>query len=323
MRNNFFCLTLCATIYALCSPVAAQQPTTLARIGILRLGSPPDPLIDAFREALTKLGYLEGRNIVTDLRYTRGKEAQLRESAAELVRQKVDLIVAPGGTAARIAKNATKTIPIVVTAVADPVGEGLVSSLARPGGNVTGLSNLSPDLSGKRIEILKEAFPKISRLAVFATPSEEGGQLKASDDSARAFKLQLQVFEINARNDIESAIRKLKKQNPDALLVLGSAITFEHREYLVEQLVAIRRPAMLPHVAFVDSGGLMSYGPNFTDLYRRAATYVDKILKGAKPANLPVEQPTKFELIINLKAAKQIGLTIPPNVLARADRVIK
>ena len=301
----------------------AQQPTKLARIGVLRLGSPPDPLIDAFRDALSKLGYVDGRNIVMELRYTRGKEGQLPNLAAELVREKVDLLVAPGGTAARIAKDATKAIPIVVTAVADPVGEGLVASLARPGGNVTGLSNLSPDLSGKRIEILKEAFPKISRLAVLATPSEEGGQLQAAIESARVWKLQVRSFEVNVRHDIETAFIEMNKPSPDALLVLGSAITFEHRKFLVEKLVKIRRPAILPHVAFVESGGLMSYGPNFTDLYRRAAIYVDKILKGAKPTDLPVEQPKKFELVINLKTAKQIGVTIPPNVLARADRVIR
>jgi putative ABC transport system substrate-binding protein len=301
----------------------AQQPAKVPRVGILRIGSPPDPLIDDFRDELSKLGYLEGQNIVIEYRYTQGKQGQLPDLAADLVRRKVDVIIAPGGTAARIAKATTNTIPIVVTAVADPVGEGLVSNLARPGGNVTGLSNLSPDLSGKRIEILQEAFPKIARVAVLVAPSEEGGQLKATDDSARTLKLQIQAFEVHSRNDIENAFKTMKKQSHDAFIVFGSGVTFEHRKFLADQLARTRRPAMLPHSAFVESGGLMSYGPNFSDLYRRAAVYLDKILKGTKPADLPVEQPKKFEFIINLKTAKQIGLTIPPNVLARADRVIR
>jgi putative tryptophan/tyrosine transport system substrate-binding protein len=300
----------------------AQQSAKIPRVGILRIGSPPDPLIGDFRDELSKLGYSEGQNIAIEYRYTQGKE-QLRDLAADLVRQKVDVIVAPGGTAARIAKDTTKTIPIVITAVADPVGEGLVSNLARPGGNVTGVSNVSPDLSGKRIEILKEAFPKISRLAVLLAPSEEGGQLKATDDSARTLKLQIQAFEVHSRNDIDNAFNTIKKQSYDAFIVFGSGITFEHRKFLADQLVSIRRPAIWPHVAFVVSGGLMSYGPNFSELYRRAAVYVDKILQGAKPADLPVEQPKEFEFIINLKTAKQIGVTIPPNVLARANKVIK
>jgi len=316
-----FCLLI--TFFLITGLAQAQQATKLSRVGVLRLGSPPDPLIDAFRDALSKLGYVEGQNVVIELRYTRGKGGQLQELATDLVRQKVDVIVAPGGTAARIAKDATKTIPIVVTAVADPVGEGLVSSLARPGGNVTGFSNLSPDLSGKRIEILKEAFPRIARVAVLVTPSEEGGQLKATGDLARVLNLRIHAFEVNTRTDIEAAFGKLKKQSPDAWLILGSAITFEHRKLLAQRLVESRLPAILPHVAFVESGGLMSYGPNFADLYRRAAVYVDKILKGVKPADLPIEQPTKFEFVINLKTAKQMGLTIPPNVLARADRVIR
>jgi putative ABC transport system substrate-binding protein len=323
IRNSKSEILLGALLFALCHPVEAQQPSKIPRLGILRIGSPPDPLIGDLRDELSKMGYLEGQTIAIEYRYTQGKEAQLRDLAADLVRQKVDVIVAPGGTAARIAKDTTKTIPIVITAVADPVGEGLVANLARPGGNVTGVSNLSPDLSGKRMEILKEAFPKISHVAVLVAPSEEGGQLKATYESARRLELQIQPFEVHSRNDIESAFNTSKRQSHDAFIVFGSGITFEHRSFLLDQLISIRRPAMLPHIAFVASGGLMSYGPNFSDLYRRAAVYVDKILKGAKPADLPVEQPTKFELVINLKTAKQIGLTIPPNVLARADRVIK
>jgi putative ABC transport system substrate-binding protein len=303
--------------------VEAQQAGKVARISVLRIGSPPDPLIDNFRDGLNKLGYVEGRNIVFELRYNQGSEDQLRELATDLVRQNVDVIMAPGGTAARVAKDTTRSIPIVITAVADPVGEGLVSSLARPGGNVTGLSNLSPDLSGKRIETLKEAFPKLSRLAILVAPSEEGGQVKAIEKAAKTLQVQTKFFQVNGRRDIDSAFDAMTKQRHDAILVIGSGITFEHRKFIAEQLIKLRLPAMTPHVAFVETGGLMSYGPSFADLYRRAAIYVDKILKGAKPAELPVEQPIKFDLIINLKTAKQIGLTISPNVLARADRVIR
>jgi len=303
--------------------VEAQEPGKMARIGVLRIGSPPDPLIDSFRNGLNNLGYVEGRNIAVELRYSQGGEDQLRELATDLVRQNVDVIVAPGGTTARVAKRTTSSIPIVITAVADPVGEGLVSSLAKPGGNVTGLSNLSPDLSGKRIEALKEAFPKISRLAILVAPSEEGGQVKAIGDAAKALKLQTRFFQVNSGSDISGAFGVMTKQRQDAILVIGSGITFEHRKLIAEQLIKLRLPAMMPHIAFVEAGGLMSYGPSFADLYRRAAIYVDKILKGTKPAELPVEQPVKFDLIINLKTAKQIGLTIPPSVLARADKVIK
>jgi putative ABC transport system substrate-binding protein len=294
-------------------PVEAQEPGKMARIGVLRIGSPPDPLIDSFRDGLNNLGYVEGRNIAFELRYTQGGEEHLRKLATDLVRRNVDVIVAPGGTAARVAKNTSYTIPIVITAVADPVGEGLVASLARPGGNVTGLSNLSPDLAGKRIEALKEAFPKISRLAILVAPSEEGGQMKTIENAAKALKLQTRFFQVD----------ELTKQTQDAILVIGSGVTFEHRKSIAEQLIKLRLPAMMPHVAFVEAGGLMSYGPNFADLYRRAAIYVDKILKGSKPAELPVEQPTKFDFIVNLKTAKAMGLTIPPNLLARSNRVIK
>jgi putative ABC transport system substrate-binding protein len=304
-------------------PAEAQEPGKIARIGVLRIGSPPDPLIDSFRDGLSNLGYVEGRNIAFELRYTQGSEDRLRELAADLVRRKVDVIVAPGGTAARVAKESTRSIPIVITAVADPVGEGLVSSLARPGGNVTGLSNLSPDLAGKRIEALKEAFPKISRLAILVAPSEEGGQLKTIENAAKALELQTRVFQVNSGSDIGGAFDAMPKQRHDAILVIGSGITFEHRKSIAAHLIKLRLPAMMPHVAFVEAGGLMSYGPSFADLYRRAAVYVDKILKGSKPAELPVEQPTKFDFIVNLKTAKQIGLTIPPSVLARADRVIR
>lgn len=323
MTNQIVAITLACALLLSVDRVEAQQPGKMARIGVLRIGSPPDPLIDSFRDGLNKLGYVEGRNIAFELRYTQGSEDRLRELATDLVRQNVDVIVAPGGTAARVAKETTRSIPIVITAVADPVGEGLVSSLARPGGNVTGLSNLSPDLSGKRIEALKEAFPKISRLAILVAPSEEGGQVKTIENAAKTLKLQTRFFQVNGPRDIDVSFDALTKQMQDAMLVIGSGVTFEHRKSIAVQLIKLRLPAMMPHVAFVEAGGLMSYGPNFADLYRRAAIYVDKILKGSKPAELPVEQPTKFDFIVNLKTAKAMGLTIPPNLLARADRVIR
>ena len=302
----------------------AQQPRKPPRVGILRLGSPPDPMIEAFRRGLRELGYVEGQNIALELRWTEGKADRLGDLAAELVRLNVDVIVAPGGVAARAAKQASMAIPIVMVAVSDPVDEGLVASLARPGGNITGLSNMSPDLSGKRLEMLKEISPKTSRVAVLYTPDEEGrSQAKATEEAGRVLKLQLQPLEARGLADIERAFTTMARERAEALLVLGSAVIFEHRKRLAEMAAKSRRPALYPHIGFVEPGGLMSYGPDFPDLYRRAAVYVDKILKGTKPSDLPIEQPTKFELVINLKAAKQIGLTIPPNLLAGADRVIR
>ena len=303
---------LAALVFALWVPAQAQQPAKPPRIGFIRLGSPPDPMVEAFRQGLRELRYEEGKNITVEYRWTDGKPERLSAVAAELVRLKVDVIVAPGSTVARAVKQAIAIIPIVITAIPDPVGEGFVASLSHPGGNITGLSNLSPDLSGKRLEILKEAFPKISRLAVLRTPEEEGGQMKATEDVAKSLGLKLQPFDARSPTDIETAFSMMPKRNIDAFVVLGSAILFEHRKLLAELAAKSRRPAMYPHVGFVEPGGLMSYGPDFSDLYRRAAIYVDKILKGRKPADLPVEQPMKFELVINLKTAKQIGLTVPP-----------
>jgi putative ABC transport system substrate-binding protein len=324
MRNKIFCFALGALVFALGFPAEAQQPRKTPRVGILRLGSPPDPLVEAFRRGLRELGYVEDQNITVELRWTEGKADRLDDLAAELVRLKVDVIVAPGGLAARAANRASMAIPIVMIAVTNPVGEGLVTSLARPGGNITGLSNMSFDLSGKRLETLKEISPKTSRVAVLYTPDEEGrSQAQATEEAGRVLKLQLQPLEARGLADIERAFTTMARERAEALLVLGSAVIFEHRRRLAELAAKSRRPALYPHSGFVEPGGLMSYGPDFPDLYRRAAVYVDKILKGTKAADLPVEQPTKFELVINLKTAKQIGLTIPPNVLARADKVIK
>ena len=268
---------------------------------------------------------MEGKNIVIEWRYAEGKLDRLPALAAELVRLKVDVIVTAGPTATRAAKEATTTIPIVMAQDSDPVGNGFVASLARPGGNITGLSNLRPELSGKQLELLKEIIPKLSRVAVFGTSTEPGNAqaLKEMELAAGAFRVKLQYLDVLNPKDIETAFRAASKGRADAVLVLPGPIFNSHRKQIVELAVKSRLPAIYSRPEYVEDGGLMSYGVSMTDLDRRAATYVDKILKGAKPADLPVEQPTKFEFIINLKAAKQIGLTIPPNVLARADRVIR
>jgi putative ABC transport system substrate-binding protein len=320
-RVALFCLLI--TLFLITALAQAQQPKKVPRVGFLRHGSPPDPLVDAFRRGLRDTGYVEGESIAIEYRWTEGKSDRLDNFAAELVGLKVDALVAPGVLAARAAKQATTTIPIVITAIPDPIGEGFIASLARPGGNLTGLSAVSSDLSGKRLEIFKEAYPKLSRLAVLSTPAEEGGQAKATEVAAKSLGLQAQVFEVRRRTDIEMAFSIMVQKRFDGFVVLGSGILFEHRKTLGELAVKNRRPAMYPHKAFTEPDGLMSYGPDFPDLFRRTVVYLDKIFKGAKPSELPVEQPAKFELVINLKAAKQIGLTIPPNVLVRADKVIR
>ena len=313
-----------------CAAIAqAQQTKKLPRIGYLGALSPSasSARIEAFRQGLRELGYVEGKNIVIEWRHHEGKLDRLAALAAELVRLKVDVIVTAGPPATRAAKEATATIPIVMTNDGDPVGTGLVASLARPGGNITGLSALAPELSGKQLEILKEVVPTLSRVAVFTTSTIPGHaqMLREVELAAKAFGLQLQYLDIlGGPKDIETAFRAAGKGRADAvlMLVLGGFAS-AHRTEIIELAIKGRLPVIYPNSQYVDAGGLMTYGVSLTDLDRRAATYVDKILKGAKPADLPVEQPTKFEFVINLKTAKQIGLTIPPNVLARADRVIK
>ena len=306
----------------------AQQPTKIPRIGYLA-GSSPSAIsarIEAFRQGLRELGYVEGKNIVIEWRSVEGKADQLPGLAAELVRLQVEVIVTGGPTATRAAKGVTTTIPIVMAHDNDPVANGFVASLARPGGNITGLSTLSPELSGKRLELLKEIVPKLSRVAVLGTSTRPGTaqELKEVELAAGAFGVKLQYLDIRDPKDIEAAFRAASKGRADAVVVLtGGGVINSQRTQVVELAVKSRLPAIYPSQATVEAGGLMSYGVNNLDLDRRAATYVDKILKGAKPADLPVEQPIKFEFIINLKAAKQIGLTIPPNVLARADKVIR
>ena len=305
----------------------AQQPKKVSRIGIL-FGSTPSAnsrRIEAFRQGMRELGYVEGKNIVIESRYAEGKFDRLPDLAAELVRLKVDVIVSGGQTPTRAAKEATNTIPLVMANDRDPVGSGFVASLARPGGNITGLSNLASELNGKRLELLKEIVPKLSRVAVLGTSSAEANaeSLRETELVATAFGVQLQYLDVLSAKDIESAFRAGSKGRAEAVFVLGGSVLLAQRTQIVELAAKNRLPATYNQPEYVEAGGLMTYGVNLADLYRRAATYVDKILKGAKPAEFPVEQPKKFELIINLKAAKQIGLTIPPNVLARADKVIK
>ena len=280
---------------------------------------------ETFRIGLRDLGYVEGRNIVIESRYAEEKLDRLPALAADLVRLKVSVIVTAGGQATRAAKAATSTIPIVMTNDPDPVGSGLIASLARPGGNVTGLSTLSPELSGKRMELLGEIVRKLSRVAVFGTSTQPGHSqtIKELELAAKEFKAQIQFLDVLVSKDIETSFRAAAKGRADGILTLTSAVLRSHRAQLAELAVKNRIPVIYNDVQFVEAGGLIFYGVSFRDLDRHAATYVGKILKGAKPADLPVEQPTKFEFVVNLKAAKQIGLTIPPNVLARADRVIR
>jgi len=305
----------------------AQQPARVLRIGFLAVTSPStiSARIEAFRQGLREFGYVEGKNIVIEYRYAEGKLDRLPALAAELMHLKVNIIVTASSTPTRATKEVTTTIPIVMANDTDPVDNGFVASLARPGGNITGLTSLAPELSGKRVELLKEIIPKLSRVAVMGTSTNPGNAraLKETELAAGAFGVKLQYLDVLSPKDVETAFRAATKGRADAVLLLGSPFFLSHRTQVADLAVNSRLPAISNLTEFVEAGGLITYGVSQHDLFRRAATYVDKILKGAKPANLPVEQPTKFELVINLKAAKQIGLTIPPNVLARADRVIK
>ena len=305
----------------------AQQAAKIPRIGYLS-GSSISVLadrIEAFRQGLRELGYVEGKNLVIEWRSAEGKIDRVPELAAELVRLKLDVIVSPGPAVTRPLKEATSTIPIVMASDTDPVGSGFIASLARPGGNITGLASLAPEVGGKQLELLKEISPKISRVAVIGNSANPGDAqaLRETVLAAGSFEVYLRYLDILDPKDIETAFRAAAKGRADALMVLGNPILNAHRKQIVDLAVKQRLPATYTRPEFIEAGGLMYYGTNYNDLFRRAATYVDKILKGAKPADLPVEQPKKFEFIVNLKAAKQIGLTVPPNVLARADRVIR
>jgi putative ABC transport system substrate-binding protein len=311
-----------------CVAVAyAQQPQKIPRIGFLAGVSPStiSARTEAFRQGLRELGYVEGKNIFVEWRSAEEKLDRLSDLAAELVRLKVQVIVSAAPTVTQPVKEATKTIPIVMAFDDDPVGNGFVASLARPGGNITGLSNLSPEISGKQLELLKEIVPRLSRVAVIGTSTRPGNtqSLKEIELAAGAFGVKVQYLDVQKSKDIETAFRAASKGRADSVLVFGGPVFNSQRKQIADLAVKSRLPAIYPRPEFVEAGGLMTYGPSVNDLFRRAATFVDKILKGTKPADLPVEQPIKFEFIINLKAAKQIGLTIPPNVLARADRVIR
>jgi len=327
MKKIIFCVALGTLLFVLHVSTGAQQPKKVPRIGFLAALSlsAVSARIEAFRQGLRELGYVEGKNIVIEWRYAEGKPERMRELAAELVRLQVDVIVTAGPASTRPAKEATVTIPIVMAFDVDPVGSGFVASLARPGGNITGLSSLAPEISGKQLELLKEIIPRLSRVAVLGNSTNPGNAqaLTETELAAGALGVKLQNLDILGRKDIDPAFRAASKGRADALLVLTNPIATSQRTQITDLAVKNRLPAIYDRPEFVEDGGLMTYGVSSTDLFRRAATYVDRILKGAKPADLPVEQPKKFEFIVNLKAAKQIGLTIPPNVLARADKVIK
>ena len=308
---------------------AAQPPEKVPRVGYLNPGSSSDPLrqrrLEAFRQGLRELGYVEGQNIAIESRWAEGKYDRYPALAADLVRSKVDVIVAQSGAATQAAQQATRTIPIVMSLVLDPVGIGLVPSLARPGGNVTGTSFMAPDLVGKQLQLLKEVVPKVSRVALLRHPDNpaSAAQLRQAEAAARALRVRLQTLEARNPEEIDSAFAAMTRERAGALLIFPDPIFGNQRRQIAELAAKRRLPAIHGGTPeYAEAGGLMVYSPNILDLKRRAATYVDKILKGAKPADLPVEQPTKFELVINLRTAKAIGLTIPPSLLQRADQII-
>ena len=303
----------------------AQQSGNLYRIGFLQYPSPQANNVEAFRQGLHALGYIEGRNIAIEQRYADGVHDRLSSLAAELVRRKVEVIVVDGTASAMATKAATATTPIVFALAADPVGSGLVASLARPGGNLTGLSNLAADLSGKQLQLLKEAVPDASEVAVLFNPVNPAtaSMLNGAHAAARALAIQLQVIEVRMPNELRNAFSAMVRRRAGAVLTLADPLFSSERVQLLKLAAENRLPVMIYERESVEAGGLMSYGPNYPDIYRRAAAYVDKILKGAKPADLPIEQPTRFELVINLKTAKALGLTIPQSILIRADEVIR
>jgi ABC-type uncharacterized transport system substrate-binding protein len=327
MSKTILSLAVAGLLLALGSHAEAQQAGKVHRIGVL-FGTPRSfnmTRVETFRQGLRELGYVEGKNVMIDYRYADGKLDLLPALASELVQLKVDVIVTSATSGVLAAKQATNTIPIIFTALGDPVGSGLVANLARPGGNVTGLSIVATELSGKRLELLKEALPKVTRVVVLWNPTSSGEslQFKETQAVAKALGVQLQSMKVQGANDFETGFQVVKKEGAQALLVIPSPVTNSNLKQILEFAAKNRLPAMYAGPEVVHAGGLMSYAPNYADQFRRAAIFVDKILKGAKPADLPVEQATKFEFIINLKTAKQIGVTIPPNVLARADKVIK
>ena len=330
MRRNVYGLTLCAMLLALCGSASAQQPKQVSRIGYLSSSDPAreSARAEAIRLALRERGHIEGQNIAIEYRYAAGKQERFPDLLAELVRLKVDVIVAAGGTRLiQAAKNATKTIPIVMAGAGiDPVEAGFVESIARPGGNLTGITNLGTELGGKRLELLKEAVPKIARVAVLYDPANPANVIDVKEVlpvAARALGLTIQPWEVGTADDFDRVFAAMGKQRLDGLYLIGGNLMNVNQKRVVGFALKSRLPSTYYYREAVDAGGLMYYGADLVDVYRRVAYYVDRILKGAKPADLPVEQPTKFELVVNLKTAKQIGLTIPQSVLYRTDRVIK
>jgi putative ABC transport system substrate-binding protein len=325
MRTCVISLALCAILFTLYSSAQAQQPKKVYRLGYLspRLGI--DSVTEAFRQGLRELGYIEGQNLAIEWRFAKGKSDLIPELAAELVRLRLDCILAIGVGAIRAVKQLTDTIPIVMGAIdADPVELGFIASLARPGGNITGFTGIAYDIAGKRLELLKEAVPKASRAAILVDPSPAAeAHVRETESASRNLRMQLQLLEVRQPEELDNAFQIARKQRAQVLTVVATGLLNSHRPRIVNLAIKTRLPAIYSHADFVRDGGLMSYADDARDRSRRAATYVDRILKGTKPADLPVQQPTKFEFIVNLKAAKQIGLTIPPNVLARADRVIR
>jgi len=328
MNRNIFSIALCTLLLTMCFPAGAQQPAKVPRIGFLGAtdASRFSDRLDGFRKGLYDVGYSEGKNITIEYRWAKGTPSLLPALAAELVQLKVDVIVPAGGTQAILAaKNATKTIPIVFAGSNDPVSVGIVASFARPGGNITGLTLGGPELYGKRLEILKETIPTLSRVSILFDPTNASAELILNEirTSARVLSLKIQPLEVRSGGDIDSALDAATKARADALIILEHPAIILHLKRIMNLAAQNRFPTMYADRERPEAGGFMSYGANISDLYRRAATYVGKILKGANPGDLPVEQPTKFELVINLKTAKAIGLPIPPTVLARADKVIK
>jgi putative tryptophan/tyrosine transport system substrate-binding protein len=327
MKRNIYGLVLCAVLHELSWSAQAQETGKAARIGFLdqSTASGSAVLLEAFRQELRKLGWIEGKTLTIEYRFANQKRERLPDLAGDLVRFKLDLLVVPGGPSALAAKEATTTIPIVMVAMADPVGEGMVASLARPGGNVTGLSGLSPELNSKRLEVLKDAVPNLVRVG-YLRRAAAGSSLQLKEIRPAAVALKLKLEEIETQVDakgLESAFKTAKQKEVGAIMTTATPNFFAERKRIVELADKYRFPAIYPQKEFVEAGGFMSYGADLDDLYRSAAIYVDKILKGARPADLPVQQATKFEFVINLNAAKQIGLTIPSNVLERANQVIR
>jgi putative ABC transport system substrate-binding protein len=327
MHKKITGLVFCATLFALCLPALAQQPKKVPRIGYLSAQGPASdsPRSEAIRAALRELGYIEGQNVVIEFRYAEGKFDRAAKLAAELVGLKVDIIlVTGGGRLIQPTMNATKTIPIVMTGLgADPVEAGFIESLARPGGNVTGITMLVRKLAGKRVELLKEAVPKLARVAIFFEPvAAAAAEMNEIQGAASALRLTIQRWEVGGVDGMEKVFAAINKARPDGLYVMGGGLIAGNRKRTVDFALKSRLPSMFADREYVDAGGLMSYGADLTESYRRVAYFVDRILKGTKPADLPVEQPTKFEFVVNLKTAKQIGVTIPQSVLYRANRVI-